>query len=425
MTLKKTLLASTFLAFGLSFAAADVFAQSYFESYAANNPNLSKTIKQPKSAKQRIAAGIERRNHNFSDFAQDYTDFKNKLSKDYGLNFGVDVSFMGQRGAPGGHETSLQTIISPYLTWQNFSNEYGTGTLNMAYNMTRYGGSISGNNLGSRLGTATGINDFGDTSNAFDELYYTYQLGGSWDWLTIGAGQFPIYNFDGSAYDANQQTTFVNYALSQNASSTYSVSGVGTYLQAAPNSDWTFVIGAQDASNVDGISVRTDDLKNDNFTTFGSVSYTPTIQGYGSGQYSVLLYNQPAVDEQPNTTNGWSLNVSQDFGPKWNIFGRINGVTGNVATIDRSYVLGAAYNNPLERNPLDQIGFAVAYNEIDSEALGEPISNSSEKVLEAFWAWGVSKWMTITPDIQFYIDPALNPQSDYDTVFSLRTTFFF
>lgn len=332
---------------------------------------------------------------------------------------------MGQRGAPGGHKTSLQTIIYPYLTWQTFQNEYGTGTLNMAYNIVRYGGSINGNNLGSRLGTVTGINDYGDSSNAFDELYYSYQLGGSWNWLTLALGQFPLYNFDGGTYDANQQVNFINEALSQNLTSTYSTSGVGAYAQITPDSEWTFAFGAQDASNIDGISVRVNDLNDNHYATFGYAAYSTSVKGLGNGQYSVLVYNQPAVSEQPETTNGWSLNLSQDIGKKWSVFARINGVSGHVAEVNRSYVLGAVYNDPLDRNPLDQIGFAAAYNRVDEKALGEPTDHKYEKVLEAYWAWGISKWMTITPDIQFYIDPALNPKSDYDTVFSLRTTFFF
>lgn len=128
---------------------------------------------------------------------------------------------------------------------------------------------------------ATAINDYDSPSNSFDELLYTYQLGGSWDWLTVGLGQFPMYNFDGSAYNSNQQVNFINYALSQNASSTYSTAGVGTYVQIAPNSDWTFVLGAQDATNVDGISVRVNNLDEEHYTTFGSISYTPTIKGLG------------------------------------------------------------------------------------------------------------------------------------------------
>ena len=138
-----------------------------------------------------------------------------------------------------------------------------------------------------------------------------------------------------------------------------------------------------------------------------------------------MLYNQPGVKEQTQTTNGWSINLSQNFGDKLNLFARINGVSGNVADINQSWVLGGVYNNPLDRNPLDQIGLAFAYNKIDEDAVGSNIEHDSEKIIEAYWAWGVSKWMTITPDIQFYIDPAENTKSDYATVFTLRTTLFF
>ena len=84
-------------------------------------------------------------------------------------------------------------------------------------------------------GTVTNINDYNSPSYSFDELFLSYQLGGKYDWLTFAAGQFPLYNFDGTAYDANQQVNFINYALSQNASSTYPTSSLGSYIQIAPN----------------------------------------------------------------------------------------------------------------------------------------------------------------------------------------------
>lgn len=427
MKLKKVMLSTSILACGICFTApeANATTQTYFEAYANKNISSNQNLPQAKSARERVAASHVRRNHTFSEFGEDYTNFKNRMSKEYGFDFGADVSFLGQRGAPSGHKTSFQTIIYPYLTWQNFQNEYGTGTLNMAYNIVRYGGSISGNNLGSNLGLVSGINDYGSTQTSFDELYYTWQLGGSWNWMTLALGQFPMYNFDGSTYNSNQQVNFIGEALSQNMTSTYSTAGFGTYVQIAPNSEWTFALGAQDASDIDGVSVQLNNFSDNHYTTFGYAAYSPTISGWGDGQYSILLYNQPAVSQQPNTTNGWSFNFSQNFGKKWNVFARINGVTGHVNEVNQSYVLGTVYNNPLDRNPLDQIGFAAAYNKIDKIAVDEPTEHKAEKMLEAYWAWGISKWMTITPDIQFYIDPALNPKSDYDTVFSLRTTFFF
>lgn len=376
-----------------------------------------------RGAQKRVADNKARHNLTFTDVGNEYIEYKNWLSKEYGIDFAMDVSYMAQRGAPNGEHTSYQTIASPSIVWKTFDNEYGTGTLNIAYNMVRYGG-ISANHLGDNIGVATPINDFPSKSNAFDELYYNYQFAGDLKWLSVAVGQFPLYNFDGTAYDSNQQVNFMNLALSQNASSTYSISGVGTFVQVAPNSEWTFILGGQDATNISGESVRVNNLDEEHYTTFAYASYTPTISGLGAAQYSVLLYNQPGVREQKETTNGWSINVMQDIGEKFSVFGRVNGVSGNVATINQSWVAGMVYKNPINRNPLDQIGFAFAYNKVDKAVAGETYNND-EKILEAYWAWGVSKWMTITPDVQFYIDPALNKKSDYDTVVSLRANFFF
>lgn len=373
-----------------------------------------------KSVQQRIAANEELR----KKFADDYTDFKDYLSKEYNFDYSVDMTYLLQSGAPGGKKASQQFVIYPTASWTAFQNEYGTGTVTAAYSVTKYGG-IQAQKLNSNIGAATPINDSDNPTTSFDELLFTYQLGGQWDWLTIGLGQFPFSNFDGSAYNSNQEVNFINYALSQNASSSYATAGLGSYVQIAPNSDWTFVFGAQDATNVDAPSVSFDNLDEEHYATFGSISYTPTIKGLGAGQYSILLYNMPAVEEQNETTNGWSLNFSQNFGERLNLFARINGVSGHVETINQSWVLGGVYNNPLDRNPLDQIGLAFAYNKIDEEAVGGELSHDAEKVIEAYWAWGFSKWMTLTPDVQFYIDPAENPKSDYATVLSLRATFFF
>ena len=346
------------------------------------------------------------------------------MQNNYGVGYSVDISFMPQYGSPSGEKTAFQTIVYPSLTWQMFDNEYGNATMNVAYNMVQYSGK-NGNYIGNNIGTVTGINDYTDQSNSFDELYLSYQLPGNFNWLTIGVGQFPLYNFDGTQYDSNQQVNFINYALAQNASSTYPTASMGGYMQISPNDEWSFAFGAQDATNLDGNRISTSNLGDANYTSFASLSYTPTIKNLGSGQYSIMVYNQPYVEEQPQTTNGWSLNMSQNIGEKWALFARVNGVSGSQAEINQSWVLGAVYNNPLNRNPLDQIGFAGAYNKIDEAAVGEELNHDAETVLEAYWAWGISKWMTITPDVQFYINPALNPNSDYATVFSLRGTVFF
>ncbi|MBQ2810598.1 MAG: carbohydrate porin [Alphaproteobacteria bacterium] len=352
----------------------------------------------------------------------DYSMFKYWLNKKYGIDYGIDASIMPQRGAPSGKYNAVQLYLYPYLTWTTHKNEYGSGSLNAAYTIIRYGNHNAAD-IGYRMGVVDDINDYSTNANEFNELYYSYQFAGKLDWLTIALGQFPIYNFDGSPYNSNQQVNFINYALSQNASSTYAIAGVGAFVQITPKSDWSFAIGAQDASNVDAVSVRVNDLSDGHFTTFGQIQYAPTNK-LGEAEFSVLLYNQPAVKLQPQTTNGWSINLSQNIGQKWNVFGRVNGVSGHMDTIEQSWAAGIVRLNPFERNELDQIGLAYAYNKINEEAVGEALSHDAEQVIEAYWAIGISKWATITPDVQFYINPALNPKSDYGTAVSLRLTLF-
>ena len=358
------------------------------------------------------------------NLAKDYQDYKNYLNRQYGLDYSIDVSVLEQRTAPSGKSNAVQAYIYPSFSWQTFDNKYGTGTLNFAYTVIRYG-NHNADDLANNSGFVTPINDYSDKENEFNELYYTYQLGGDWNWLTIGLGQFPIYNFDGTQYDANQQVNFLNEALAQNASQSYTQAGLGVYFQITPNEEWSFAFGGQDGTNIDAQSIRVNNLNEEHYTTFGYAAYTPTIKGIGQSEISVLVYNQPNVKEQPETTNGWSLNLSQNIGEKLALFARVNETSGSVEEIRQSWVFGGVYNNPLDRNSLDQIGLAYAYNKIDEAAVGAPIEHKAEQIVEAYWAWGIGDMLTITPDVQLYINPALNQKSDYGFATSLRATVFF
>ena len=359
----------------------------------------------------------------YQRLSDDYSNFKQWLQDEYSISYQLDYSLMWQRTAPSGKHNAVQSYLYPDISWTTFDNHYGTGTLNFAYDSVYYG-NHNADDLANNSGFVTSINDFPNRSQEFAELYYTYQLPNRYNWLTFGLGQYSLYNFNGGSYNSNQQATFINYSLSQNATATYTTAGVGAYVQLTPD-DWEFTFGAQDASNIDATSVRVNSLNDKHYTTFGSASYNPTIKGLGQGQYSVMVYNQPAVREQPQTTNGWSVNLQQAINEKFALFSSLSGVSGSVATIDQSYTVGAVYNNPLDRNELDQIGLAYAYNHIDETAVGSEIYHSAEQVIEAYWAWGIGKWATLTPDIQMYINPALRQGSDYGFAGTLRLSLFF
>ena len=355
---------------------------------------------------------------------RDYADFKQWLSQRAGITYSIDISFLGQRAAPNGKGTPWQTQYYGTANWDMFhSDTIGSGSVQIAYTAVRYWGK-SAQNINNRIGVISSFNDYTINANYFDELSYTHQLPGKLDSFSFTIGQFPMYNFDGGSYDANQQVNFLNLALSQNASDTYPSASLGGYMTFAPTTEWSFSAGFQDAHNIAGESISIHKFGKGKYTAFGSITYSPTISGVGQGSYSFLYYYQPSVDLQPSNSNGWSLNLQQNFGTKWAIFARVNGASNSLNSIKQSYVLGMVRNNPLGRNALDQIGLAGAVNKLNKSVNGAG-SRSVENVLEAYWAWGISNFLTLTPDIQFYINPGANPKHKTATVSSLRATLMF
>lgn len=371
--------------------------------------------------KQRLAADKHIKAHSFSDFGQEYIDFKNHISEELGLQWGLDVSYLIQRGAPNGKQTSVQAIYYPYANWTLFKDRSaGSGEINFSYNLSHYWG-MSGATLQDRLNVASAQNDYTSNQKIFFELSYTHTLPGEWDWMSVTAGQFPLSNFDGTAYLDNQQTALINFALSQNASSAYPSASIGAYVQAQ-NDLFTAAAGYQDASNVAGQTARLSSAFDGKYTAFASLSWTPSFE-IGAGQYSFLYYYQPSVSAQPENVNGWSFNAQQNFGEKWAVFGRANGSTGGATGVKNSYATGAAWLNPFDRNPQDAIIMGVAHNRLSAKGLGYPAEmRGSETALELAWVIGIGKFVTVTPDLQFYPRAALNPGQGVTTVAGLRTT---
>lgn len=379
-------------------------------------------IKLPAKHERRLAQSkAVKDNDNFLAF---YSDFKDEVQNKLGLQFGVDISYTAQRAAPSGKQTAIQGIYYPYATWNLFKDtRLGSGQIDFNYNLVRYWGTQA-QDLNNRVEVASEINDYTTRQDLFSQASYTHTMPGDMDWLSVTLGQFPMYNFDGTNYDANQQTGLINYALSQNASSSYPLASLGAYAQATFD-NISITGGYQDATNVSGSQIRFKDAFSGKYTGFGAINYNPTIDGLGAGQYGVMGYYQPSVEDQEGYSWGWSVNAEQNYGKKWSVFGRANGSTNNITAIKQSYVLGLSYLNPLDRNPLDVITIAGAYNRLSKEGLGVDYARTGETVLEAQWVWGFTKYFTITPDVQLFPKAGLNSDKEWVTVASLRTTFMF
>jgi carbohydrate-selective porin OprB len=147
-------------------------------------------------------------------------------------------------------------------------------------------------------------------------------------------------------------------------------------------------------------------------TISGFVYHSPKIKKY-SGQFN------KAFDK---SANGWLLTIKQDI-KKWTGLLKINGATGNRVSMEQTYSAQLLYNDPFNRNAFDQMGLAFSINKVSG--LNKNAVRDWETVIEGYFTIGLSDFVTITPDIQVYVNPALTKKRDTVFVNSLQLKFYF
>ncbi len=357
-----------------------------------------------------------------TDIYSQYVKAKDRFQKATNIQYSLDVSTMYQWGFPEAGPPAGQLLFSPSVNWDFLKNTgLGSGSMQFSYSLPWYMTRQNASEVQSNLNLITPINDFPNNMPAFNQLTFTYVL--PRNWLSLVFGQFPISNFDTNQYASNQQINFISYSLAQNGSSTYPVASLGMYAQINPIDEISFAAGFQDANNIAGKTIQFNTFGNGQYTWFVYGQWNPQFKGMGSSQFSFLYYRSPSVPKQPSTS-GWSFNGVQNLNDKWGLFMRANGANGYTTPIKTSIAGGGVLNNPLNRDRLDQIGFGIAWDRAAPPPTNPP-SARDEGVLEAYWAWTFFKGLQITPDVQFYIHPALKPGQSNAWVFSLRTVLLF
>lgn len=352
------------------------------------------------------------------DFYGDYATFKNRLEDEVGLSWSVDLSYLQQWGWEQGGSPSAQFLTTPNIDLRLFkSKELGEGSLQASYTTVRYPTHQTAADVSTNIGVISPINDFPVVQDTFAQLSYTHAFPGNKVLLTVG--QYPFYSFDGNPYLANQQENFNNYIFSQNGSSTYPISGLGAYAQLNITDQIQLAAGLQNPNNLTGSTLSTSNGQ-DGLAWFAYAQWTPQFPRLGTSQYSFVYYEVPSVPEQ-GRSSGWSLNATQNLNDTWAVFARANAAYQTTTPIRSSFALGAAMNNPLGRNKLDQIGLAFGYSTAASSPTNPPDARN-EKVIEAYWNWAFTGALLLTPSVQVIFDPALAPSRKNAWALSLRAT---
>jgi hypothetical protein len=358
-----------------------------------------------------------------NDVHDEHREFKKKLRRDYGLQYSMPVSIIPQWGTPKGGPGVVQLTYTPNITWSPFTNTaIGSGVFTFLIQQTQFWTKANSASQQARLGLITPPN--GQTTNLreYNQLMYTHTFPDGWSWLYITLGQYTFSAYDSSQYAGNDQTNFISYALSQNATQTYPNGALGAYAQAAtPDQQFTFAGGVQGATNVNANALSTPGFSAGKHAYFIAGEWAPKL--LGGGAYSLLGYSQPSVPQQPSDTTTLGVSFS---GAEYRsgLFLRVNGASGTATPIETSVAWGGIRNNPFSRNKLDQVGLGIFWDKTNLKAVAQPARNA-EWGAELYYNYAIFKALWVTPDIQLYLDPALHPRAGPAAVFTVRTTALF
>ena len=355
---------------------------------------------------------------------ESYERFKDRLHTDHGIRFSMAVSSYLQWGGPRGGPGVAQLVYRPAVTWTPFTDTaFGSGSFTFQASHNHF---WTGANTGSQAGRLRALSPPSDwTGNGYEfgTIAYTHTMPGALNWLSVTVGQFAVNTYDGNQYAGDSPSGFINYALAQNATQTYGQGGVGSYIHAvSQDGQYLFAGGFQGATDVQGRQVTTRGLSNGQTAYFAAAQWSPTwLPG---ATYGVLWYSQPSVPMQPGASQGVSFNAVQDFGTRWGLFLRANTASGAVAPIRTSVAWGGIVNDPFGRHEKDQVGLGFFWNKAN-RSVEQDLAHDGEWGAELYYNYTLFRGLQVTPDIQFYFNPALQPRGGPAAVFSIHTTAFF
>lgn len=347
--------------------------------------------------------------------------FKNSISDQFNLDFGIDYSFYPQWSASN---PVYVNVFYPYATFRPFTDtQFGSGEINVVTSHQVYWDKQNTSTQAEQLGLITFANDWTSDNFAWSTLAYTHTFPGGINWLSFTIGQYNLFSFDPNEYAANAQTSFISYSFAQDATQTFPNAGFGGYAQVKmPDGRFNFAAGVQGGTNLNGRTLTTEGFSQGKLLGWGNAQWTPKIAGLGDGIYSLLIYSQPFVPNVSSQSTGISLSASQNLTDRYGTFLRINNATGPDIAIRTSYAGGAVWNNPIGRNGSDQLGLALGWNTTNHASVGTFGVRDGEGVTELFYKATIFKAMHVTPDVQVFWNPASKPASGPVAVFSLRTT---
>lgn len=349
-----------------------------------------------------------------------YFDFKSKVQEDYGFAFGFDYNALFQAAtASPGEDFAAGGVVRFFGRWTLLGRESKhTGTfVYKVENRHRLGTDIPPQDLGSELGYAgLTVVPFSDPGWILTNCYWEQRLWNNQAAFVFGVVDTTDYVDTYSLMDP--WSDFNNLAFSTDPTIPAPDQGLGAAARITVM-DHFYVLGGLADANGD----PTDPLEG--FQTFFEVAefFSHLEIGWAASYerrftdnvHLTAWYVDPRKDAQ--VPSGWGLAFSMNFllAEKWEPFVRAGYSDGGSSLWEGAVSVGLGYHL---RRKSDLLGLGLNWDRPSNVSFGPGLND--QYTVEFFYRVRMLRVLTLTPDVEILINPALNPDEDVLAVFSVR-----
>jgi porin len=349
-----------------------------------------------------------------------YFEWKTGLTEKHGFSFSVDYSalYLGANESPG-EDRASSGMVRFFGAWDLVGRSTkNTGTFVWKVEHRHAYTDVAPGSFGFELGYIGLIEPpFSDQGLRLTNLYWRQRFNGG-RFTLLGGFVDPTDYLDVFAM-ASPWTGFLNFAFST-GTTTIALPNEGFGLAAgAMLTDTIFLIGGLADLNADPTDPgqTLDSFFSDHeYFKHIEIGWTPSQDRIYLDNVHLTLWHADEREEAA-TPSGWGANISWThyFNEKWLPFVRAGYADDGGSLMQKSVSVGFGY----QKNPgKNLLGVGLNWGQPNENTWGPGLRD--QYTAEVFYRWQLSKAIAITPDVQYLINPALNPDANSIWVFGLR-----
>lgn len=361
------------------------------------------------------------------DILKGYSGWKENLRKKHGFSFTLDYTagLVGVSNALYDEDFFSGGAARFYGAWDLVGRESGnTGTFVWKVENRHKYTEIPPNGTASQVGYA-GITypTLSDIGTRLTNLYWKQNLYKGR--MEVIAGMIDTTDWVDLYLLASPWTGFSNFVFATGGASipTPDDSAVGLYINGMLT-DNLYLIGGFADTNADS----TDPFEGFD-TFFNDNEYFKTIElGWTTSQDRFYLDNTHITfwhadkREEVGVSEGWGVNFSfsKSFDEKWMPFLRAGYADDGGSLLQKTISTGLGYHL---QDDISLLGLGINWGQPNEDTFGPDLDD--QYTFELFCRIQVTQNIQITPDIQYLINPARNPDEDDSWVLGLRARMVF